>query len=191
MNNQRKTVRDYINREKLIYKCFTCSKTGHLTKNCKSKAKLCPKCKAVNYPSNCPEANWKCTNCGGNLCAAYKGCPSNKSATSKSLDRHQNISYAHTVYRRTADEKIEAFKVNIIRNVPQLTKIITRVIWETDREDYNFVHQLANRVFDIVRQSVKNSTIYKYGFFQRFFFKICSCQHMQLQKQGDGNISFS
>ena len=30
--NQNKAVRDYINREKLIYKCYTCNKIGHLTK---------------------------------------------------------------------------------------------------------------------------------------------------------------
>ena len=35
INNQNKAVRDCINREKLIYKCFTCNKIGHLTKNCK------------------------------------------------------------------------------------------------------------------------------------------------------------
>ena len=39
INNQNKAVRDYINREKLIYKCFTCNKIGHLTKNCKLKDK--------------------------------------------------------------------------------------------------------------------------------------------------------
>ena len=32
INNLNKAVRDYINREKLIYKCYTCNKIGHLTK---------------------------------------------------------------------------------------------------------------------------------------------------------------
>ena len=39
INNQNKAVTDYINQEKLIYKCFTCNKIGHLTKNCKLKDK--------------------------------------------------------------------------------------------------------------------------------------------------------
>ena len=43
INNQNKAVRDYINRDKLIYKCYTCNKIGHLTKNYKLKVKLCPK----------------------------------------------------------------------------------------------------------------------------------------------------
>ena len=42
INNQNKTIRDYINREKLIYKCYTCNKIGYLTKNCKLKDKIVP-----------------------------------------------------------------------------------------------------------------------------------------------------
>ena len=92
-NNQRKTVRDYINRDRLIHKCFTCRKIGHLTKNCKVKVKLCPKYKTPNCAGNCPKSSWKCTNCGGNHSAAYKGCPSFKTALTESLGKHQNLSY--------------------------------------------------------------------------------------------------
>ena len=66
INNQNKAVRDHINRKKLIYKCFTCNKIGHLTKNCKLKDKLFPKCNSKNCSGNCPKAVWKCTNCKGN-----------------------------------------------------------------------------------------------------------------------------
>ena len=66
INNLIKAVRDYKNREKLIYKCFTCNKIGHLTKNCKLKDKLCPKCNSKNCSGNCPKAIWKCTNSNGN-----------------------------------------------------------------------------------------------------------------------------
>ena len=31
INNQSIAVRDYINREKLTYKCYTCNKIGHFT----------------------------------------------------------------------------------------------------------------------------------------------------------------
>ena len=94
IDNQNKIVRDYINRERLIYKSYTCNKIGHLTKNCKLKDKLCPKCNSANCSGNCPKAIWKCTNCNGNHSAAYKGCPALKSAISKSMDRRQNLSYA-------------------------------------------------------------------------------------------------
>ena len=62
INNQNKAVRDYINREKLIYKCYTCNKIGYLTKNCKLKDKLCPKCNTTNCSGSCPKVVWKCNN---------------------------------------------------------------------------------------------------------------------------------
>lgn len=54
----------------------------------------------------------------------------------ESLDRHQNISYSQAVCRRGAKEKIEAFKVQ------QLVKIITTVIWEINREEFDFIDQM-------------------------------------------------
>ena len=85
-------MRDYINQDRLIYKCLTCNKIGHLTKNCKVKAKLCPKCNNSKCLGNCPKSIWKCSNCGncgGNHSAAYEGYPSLKSVISKSMDRQQ------------------------------------------------------------------------------------------------------
>ena len=141
-------MRDHIIRDKLIYKCFACNKNGHMTKNCNSKAKLRTKCDIANCPGNCSKANWKCDNCGGNHSAVYKESFSYKSAISKSLDIEQNISYAQTVCRRGAKKGIEVFKANMIINLPQSIRIITIVIKEIDREDSNFIDQLANRVSD-------------------------------------------
>ena len=83
----KKAVRYYINRDKLLYKCYTCNKIGHLTKNCKLKDKLCPKRNDTNFSGTCPKAIWSCTNCNGNHSAAYRGCTSIKAAISKSMDR--------------------------------------------------------------------------------------------------------
>ena len=158
-NNQKKAVRDYINRERLIYKCYTCNKIGHLTKNCKQKARMCPKCNNTNCPGTCSKSIWKCINCGGNHSAAYRGCPSIKAAIAKSMDRQQNLSYAQAVCRRTAQEEIDAFKANVIMNVQQLIKIITTVLWEVNKDDFNTIDQLGNKVAQNVKQSVNISTV--------------------------------
>ena len=59
INNKKTAVRDFINQDRQIYKCFTRSKIGHLTKNCKLKAKLCPKCNNSNCSGTCPKLIWK------------------------------------------------------------------------------------------------------------------------------------
>ena len=79
----KKALRDYMNRDKFIYKRYTCNKIGHLIKNCKLKDELCPKCNSTNCSGNCPKTIWKYSNCNGNHSAAYRGCRSLKSAISK------------------------------------------------------------------------------------------------------------
>ena len=61
INNEKEAVRDDINRDTLINKCCTCDKIGHLTKSCKLKLKLCPKCNSTNCSGTCPKSIWKCT----------------------------------------------------------------------------------------------------------------------------------
>ena len=143
-------MRDYVNREKLIYKCFKCNKIGHLTKNCKLKVKLCPKCNSKNCSGNYPKAIWKCTNCNGNHSAAYRGCPALKSTITKSMDRRQNLSYAQALCWRTAKEEIEAFKANVIINVHNLSRIITTVLWEINKNDFDTIEQLGHKVAQII-----------------------------------------
>ena len=148
-----------MNRDRLIHKYFNCSKIGHLTTNYKAKVKLCPKCNTPNCAGNCPKSSWKCTNCGRKHSTAYKGCPSFKTAQVKSLDKHQNLSYAQAVCRRTAKEEIEAFKANIISNVNQLIKIISTQLWEITGDDFSCSDHLAGRLSRIVRQTLNNSTV--------------------------------
>ena len=75
------------------------------------------------------------------------------------MDRQQNLSYVQAVCRRAAKEEIEAFKANIIINIHQLTKIITAVLWEINKDDYNTIGQLAYKVSRIVKHSVNISTV--------------------------------
>ena len=55
INNRKKAVKDYINRDKLIYKRYTYNKIGHLTKNCKLKDRLYLKCNKTNCSGTCPK----------------------------------------------------------------------------------------------------------------------------------------
>ena len=143
----------------MIYKCFKYNKIGHLSKNFPLKTKLCPKCNHSNCSEIFIKSTWKCTNCGENHSAAYRECLSFKSAISKAMDRQQNLSYAQTVCRRTAKEEMETFKANMIINIHQLTKIVTTVLWEINREEYNTINQLVYKVAQIVKQSVNISTV--------------------------------
>ena len=52
------------------------------------------------------------------------------------MDRRQNLSYAQAVCRRTAKEEIEALKANIIINVHNLSRIITTVLWEINKNNF-------------------------------------------------------
>ena len=138
---------------------YTCNKIGRLTKNCKLKDKLCPKRNNTNCSGTCPKSLWKCTNCNGNHSAAYKGWPSIKVAISKSIDRRQNLSYAQAVCRRTAKEEIGyAFKTNVLININHLTRIITKVLWEINKDDFNTIEQLGSKISTIVKETVNSSS---------------------------------
>ena len=100
----------------------------------------------------------KCTNCNGNHSAAYRGCPSIKATISKSMDRRQNLSYAQAVCRRTAKEEIEAFKANVLININHLTRIITKVLWEINKDDFNTIEQLGSKISTIVKETVNSSS---------------------------------
>ena len=73
------------------------------------------------------------------------------------MDRRQNFSYAQAVCRRTAKEEIEAFKANVIINIHHLTRIITMVLWEINKDDFNTIDQLGYKVAQIIKQSVNSS----------------------------------
>ena len=63
--------------------------------------------------------------------------------------------------RRTAKQEIEAFKANIIINIQQLTKIITTVLWEINRDDFNTIDQMCCKEAQIVKQSMDIFTVLK------------------------------
>ena len=74
------------------------------------------------------------------------------------MDRRQNLSYAQAECKRTAMEEIGAFEANVIINIHHLTRIITTVLWEFNKDDFNTIDQLGYKVAQIIKQSVNSST---------------------------------
>ena len=71
-DNKIKYMREYVNKEKLIIRCFKCNKFGHLSNSCKNNNSLCPRCGSNKQKckGNCPKQHWNCVNCLGNHSAA-------------------------------------------------------------------------------------------------------------------------
>ena len=76
IDNKVKNIREYVNKEKLIIRCFKCNKFGHLSNSCRNNNSLCPRCgwNKLKCKGNCPKQHWKCVNCSGNHSAAWEGC---------------------------------------------------------------------------------------------------------------------
>ena len=72
------------------------------------------------------------------------------------MDRRQNLSYPQAVCRRTAKEEIEAFTANVIINVHNLSRIITTVLWEINKIDFDTIDQLGHKVAQMIKQSVNS-----------------------------------
>ena len=73
------------------------------------------------------------------------------------MDRRQNLSYAQAVCRKTAKEETEEFKASVIINVHHLSRILTTILWEINKEDFDTIDQLGHKVAQIIKQSVNSS----------------------------------
>ena len=60
--------------------------------------------------------------------------------------------------RRTAKEEIEVFKANVLINIHHLTRIITKVLWEINKDDFIAIDQLGSKIAKIVKQTVNSSS---------------------------------
>ena len=71
-----KNIREYVNKEKLIIRCFKCNKFGHLSNSCKDNNSLCRICDSNKQKckGNYPKQHWKCVSCSGNHSAAWERC---------------------------------------------------------------------------------------------------------------------
>ena len=59
-------IREYIDKEKKIIKCFKCNKFGHFANICKQQER-CPRCNNLKSrcKGSCNKEKWKCINYGG------------------------------------------------------------------------------------------------------------------------------
>ena len=75
IDNKVKNVREYVNKDKLVIRCFKCNKYGHLSNTCRNSNSICPRCGSSKLKCKgiCPRQNWKCVNCLGNHSAAWEG----------------------------------------------------------------------------------------------------------------------
>lgn len=81
-------------------RCYKCQRFGHTATNCNSSSQICPRCSGSHSYQDCPDKDQlKCSNCGGNHSAAYKGCPKYKQAVEVQRVRVENkISYKEAVH---------------------------------------------------------------------------------------------
>ena len=61
-------------------------------------------------------------------------------------------------YPRHNQEEIEAFKANVLININHLTRIMTKVLWEINEDDYNNIEQLGSKIATIVKETVNSSS---------------------------------
>ena len=75
------------------------------------------------------------------------------------MDRRQDLSYAQAVCRKTAQEEIEAFKANVLININHLARIIAKVLWEVNIDDFNTTDQVGSKIAKIVIETVNSSSV--------------------------------
>ena len=63
-DNNIKYITEYVNKEKLIKRCFKCNTFGHLSNSCENNDSLCLRCGSNKQKckGNCPKQHWKCVN---------------------------------------------------------------------------------------------------------------------------------
>ena len=95
---------EYIDRDKMLIRCYNCNKIGHYQSSCKSK-KTCPRCSREKCNGDCVREEWQCINCGGPHSAAYNGCPKIQERINTATTNAKIKTYANVVTARLADSK--------------------------------------------------------------------------------------
>ena len=76
IENKVKNIREYVNKEKIIIRCFKCNKFGHLSNSCRNNNSLYSRCGSnkLKWKVNSPKQQLRCVNCLGNHSVAWESC---------------------------------------------------------------------------------------------------------------------
>ena len=151
----KKDVREFVDRSKMVIRCFNCNKLGHTAKTCKNK-KSCPRCTKENCKGDCKKENMKCINCGEKHSAAYAGCIAVKKHIQEKINLNRQKTYAASLTRETVKNEISVLKKDLLE-YSMLSKIITNVFWEINKNDFNNLEQFAQAISNCVVKTVKNN----------------------------------
>ena len=139
-DNKIKYMREYVNKEKLIIRCFKCNKFGHLSNSCKNNNSLCPRCGSNKQKckGNCPKQHWNCVNCLGNHSAAWEGCKKYKEKLKEVTQAINVTSYAEAVksdmsYMIERIKSESSYIKNNFLKINQFIDILTNIIENIDK----------------------------------------------------------
>ena len=68
----------------------------------------------------------------------------------------ENFSCTQAVCRRTAKEEIEFFKSNVLTNINYQTRIITKILWEINKDGFNTIDRFEYKTITIAKETVNS-----------------------------------
>ena len=147
MGYKRITVKEFIPHP---IRCFNCQKYGHISQNCRSKQK-CPVCSEEHSFEQCQNKDKKkCSNCGGNHSAGYKGCQVFKEAKEiKELSYQKKITYAEATKQMKFPNPQNQTTVTENNNHNEeviVNKVFEKVQIQSNQNQEHIVDKIAQKV---------------------------------------------
>lgn len=104
-------VREYI---RPPLRCYNCQRFGHVAGSCRGKRR-CMKCGEDHDIKACKAVVPKCSNCGGDHIAAFRGCEYfSKAKQIQDVSIQQKISYAEAVKKVDREQRISKEKIGMM-----------------------------------------------------------------------------
>ena len=116
---RRITVKQFI---PFPVRCFKCQKYGHVSKSCRGTPK-CPICSENHSYEECDKQHVKCSNCGLNHSAGYKGCEEFlKAKKIKEFSHNNKISYAEAIKQIKTNTDVPTVELQSTFNISEQIK---------------------------------------------------------------------